>query len=337
MAEAFLEVRDVRKAYGSTLALDGVGFQVSEGDMFGLLGPNGAGKTTLLSIVSCLTEADTGAVSLQGRAVTPHDRDVRRLIGIVPQELAIYGNLTARENLVFFGQLYGLRGADLRSQVDGLLRAVGLEDRASNRAGTFSGGMKRRLNLAAGLVHRPRLLLLDEPTTGVDPQSRNLVFEEVRRVNTNGLTVVYTSHYMEEVQGLCTRIGIMDRGHLIACDTLAGLLARQEGLVRFRIPELSPSLREGLKALPECSLLEGDQAARLDRPGTLATLAAGGLEQRTPGVGIQVTLVCRHVKQTLLRLGSLLQQAGVEAIDLETQDPNLESVFLHLTGKALRD
>jgi ABC-2 type transport system ATP-binding protein len=337
MAEVLLEVRDLRKAYKATVALDGVGFQVEEGEMFGLLGPNGAGKTTLLSIISCLTEADAGSVTLQGRPVTVQDRAIRRLIGVVPQDLAIYNNLTARENLVFFGQLYGLRGSDLSDRVDALLRAVGLADRAGSRAGTLSGGMKRRLNLAAGLVHGPRLLLLDEPTTGVDPQSRNLVFEEVRRVNGEGMTIVYTSHYMEEVQGLCTRIGIMDRGKLIACDTLPGLLARQEGLVRFRVAHLAPSLRERLAKLPGCKLLAGDKAGGPERQATLASLAGGGWGTNPPGSGIVVTLACRDVKYTLLHLGTLLKEEGVEAVGLETQEPNLESVFLHLTGKALRD
>ena len=187
---AFLEVLDLYKNYGPTRALDGVSFDVREGEVFGLLGPNGAGKTTLLSIVSCLTEPDGGEVRLLGRRLTESDREVRRLIGVVPQELAVYGELTARENLHFFGELYGLSGLRLRLRVDAVLAAVGLAERADERADTFSGGMKRRLNLGAALVHSPRLLLLDEPTVGVDPQSRNHIFEEVRRLNAAGATVV---------------------------------------------------------------------------------------------------------------------------------------------------
>src|SRR5437016_2433674 len=219
MSTVLLEVVDLHKRYGDIVALQKVSFQVQEGEMFGLLGPNGAGKTTLLSIVSCLLTATSGEVRLLGRPVVSSDRELRRHLGIVPQELAVYGELTARENLHFFGELYGLGNAELRQRVDAILAAVGLEDRADQAVNTFSGGMKRRLNLGAALVHQPQILLLDEPTTGVDPQSRNRIFEEVRRLNAAGLTVIYTSHYMEEVQALCPRIGIIDHGRLVACDT----------------------------------------------------------------------------------------------------------------------
>ena len=195
------------------------------GEIFGLLGPNGAGKTTLLSIICLPADCRTPAKSVsRARRVGADDRELRRLIGIVPQELALYGELTARENLSFFGRLYGLTGATLAGRVLDVLDLVGLRDRADDRVESFSGGMKRRLNLGAALVHQPRLLLLDEPTTGVDPQSRNHIFEEVRRLNAAGLTIVYTSHYMEEVQALCPRVGIIDHGRLIACDTLPNLL-----------------------------------------------------------------------------------------------------------------
>src|SRR6516225_3169241 len=188
MDRTFLEVRDLSKHYGPTVALDRVGFQVSEGEIFGLLGPNGAGKTTMLSILSCLMEPTAGEALLLGRRVLTNDKELRRRIGIVPQELAVYGELTGRENLLFFGALYGLAGTTLRQRVDEVLSAVGLEDRADGRVDTFSGGMKRRLNLGAALVHEPRLLLLDEPTIGVDPQSRHHIFEEICRVNRGGVT-----------------------------------------------------------------------------------------------------------------------------------------------------
>ncbi len=311
MTAPLVEVMDLHKRYGPTVALDRVTFQVAEGEMFGLLGPNGAGKTTLLSIVSCQLEATAGEVRITGKKLLPSGREVRRLIGIVPQELAIYGELTARENLIFFGQLYGLRGATLRQRVDQVLAAVGLEDRADTRADTFSGGMKRRLNLGAALVHQPRLLLLDEPTTGVDPQSRHHIFEEVRRLNTAGVTVVYTSHYMEEVQALCPRIGILDHGRLIACDTLAALLRQLAGLIRFRVAEVTPGLRERLVELPDAKLTERD--------------------------GQALVLHCRDVKSTLVRLVATLNELQMEFISLETEEPNLERIFLHLTGRALRD
>jgi ABC-2 type transport system ATP-binding protein len=311
MTAPLLEVVDLHKRYGAEVALDGVSFQVPEGEVFGLLGPNGAGKTTLLSIVSCLLEPTGGEVRLLGRRVSPADREARRVIGIVPQELAVYEGLTARENLHFFGELYGLPRRALRLRVDEILAAVGLADRANDRVQHFSGGMKRRLNLGAALVHGPRLLLLDEPTVGVDPQSRNHIFEEVRRLNSAGLTVVYTSHYMEEVEALCRRVGIMDRGKLLACEALPALLHQLRGLVRFRVSGLPSGLRERLEGLPDCTLRQRD--------------------------GRALELECGDVKGTLVRLVGLLTEAGVELLHLETEEPNLERVFLHLTGRALRD
>jgi ABC-2 type transport system ATP-binding protein len=310
MAEPMLEVRDVRKSYGASVALHGVSFAVAPGELFGLLGPNGAGKTTLMSIVAGLLRADGGDVLLNGRRFT-RQKSLRHLIGLVPQELAIYGELTARENLRFFGQLYGVAGAELEGRVEQILGAVALLDRADDRAGTFSGGMKRRLNLGAALVHRPKLLLLDEPTTGVDPQSRNHIFEEVRRLNAEGLTVVYTSHYMEEVQALCPRIGIIDHGRLVACDTLPNLLRQLPGLIRLRARALPAATRARLAALPGAQLVRGDDHA--------------------------LELECRDVKRTLLELVPLLGEEHVELTSLEIDEPNLEHVFLHLTGRALRD
>jgi ABC-2 type transport system ATP-binding protein len=311
MPAPLLEVIDLHKSYGPVTALAGVGFQVYEGEMFGLLGPNGAGKTTLLSILSCLAKPTSGEVHILGRRIHSADREVRRLIGIVPQELAIYDGLTARENLVFFGELFSLGGAELRQHVNDLLKAVGLDSRADQRVGIFSGGMKRRLNLAAALVHRPRLLLLDEPTVGVDPQSRNLIFEEVRRLNAGGLTVVYTSHYMEEVEALCTRIGIIDQGELKACDTLPRLLQTLRGLIRCKVSGMTSAFRE-----------------------RLAFLADGRLREPAPNM---IELECSDVKEELVRLVSLLNELQVELVHLETEEPNLERVFLHLTGRALRD
>jgi ABC-2 type transport system ATP-binding protein len=311
MTAAFLEVRQLSKSYGPTPALEDVTFQVHEGEIFGLLGPNGAGKTTLLSIVSCLLEPTHGEVRLCGRAVVPGDRDIRRQIGVVPQELALYGELTARENLRFFGELYGVRGAELHRRVEQILAAIGLEDKAGERVRTFSGGMKRRLNLGIALVHGPRLLLLDEPTVGVDPQSRNHIFEEVRRLNGAGMTLVYTSHYMEEVQALCGRIGIMDRGRLAACDTLPHLLQILPGSIHFRIAALTPGLREQLKNLPGARLSERD--------------------------GQSLELVCGDVKATLVELMRVLQQGRTELLGVDIEETNLERVFLHLTGRGLRD
>ncbi len=218
---------------------------------------------------------------------------------------------TARENLVFFGSLYALSGTALQQRVVEVLAAMGLTDRADDRAETFSGGMKRRLNLGAALVHRPRLLLLDEPTTGVDPQSRNHIFEEIRRLNREGTTIIYTSHYMEEVQALCRRIGIIDHGRLAACDTLAGLLQRLDGLVRFQVAEVTPAFAERLRALSDAELL--------------------------PSRDHTLELKCRDAKTTLVHLVGLLNELKLELVSLEMVEPNLERVFLKLTGGQLRD
>jgi ABC-2 type transport system ATP-binding protein len=311
MAAPIIEVIQLRKNYGATVALDGVSFQVHEKEIFGLLGPNGAGKTTLLSIVSCLLEASGGEARIRGQTVHPNDKELRREIGIVPQELALYDQLSGRENLIFFGRLYGLTGPALARRVQEVLSAVGLEDRADRKVATFSGGMKRRLNLGAALVHEPRLLLLDEPTTGVDPQSRNHIFEEIRRLNRAGATVVYTSHYMEEVQSLCPRVGILDHGKLIACDMVAELLRKQDGLIRFRVPAVTPVLRERIGRISDARLVENDS-----RP---------------------LEIVCRDVKATLPQLMALLADLKLPVLTLETEEPNLERVFLGLTGSALRD
>src|SRR5947209_17591329 len=300
MGGGLLVVDGLHKRYGRNVALDGVSFGVEAGELFGLLGPNGAGKSTLIAILSCLMPATAGRATLQGAGLHPGNANARRLIGIVPQDLAIYADLTARENLAFFGRLYGLNGRDLDKRVDEVLEAVALRDRAYDRAATFSGGMKRRLNLGAALVHRPRMLYLDEPTVGVDPQSRNHIFESVRRLNANGTTIIYTSHYMEEVQALCTRVGILDHGRLIACDRLPALLQTLDGVIRFKVPKRPPGLGEGLGALP----------AKLQVVDDTFELHAA------------------DVQPVLTQLLGLLNDRNVNVTDLTVREPNLERVFL---------
>jgi ABC-2 type transport system ATP-binding protein len=306
----FLVIDKITKSYGAHQALKGVSFTVRGGELFGLLGPNGAGKTTLMSILSCLMDATGGTATLDGRPLNTRDRAVRHLIGLVPQELAIYNELTAAENLRFFGELYGVKDPELGKRVAETLEAIGLADRAGDRAGTFSGGMKRRLNLGAALIHKPRIILLDEPTTGVDPQSRNHIFDEVRRLNGQGVTIIYTSHYMEEVEALCTRIGIIDHGQLIASDTLEGLLRQLTGLIRFRPRGATPGFRERLAAWDGVKVTERDGVVDLESP---------------------------DVKPLLPQLLALMTEQRVDLLSLEIQEPNLERVFLHLTGRGLRD
>ncbi|HEV3144889.1 MAG TPA: ABC transporter ATP-binding protein, partial [Gemmataceae bacterium] len=272
---------------------------------------NGAGKTTLISILSFLLAPSGGEARLAGKPIRLTDLAARREIGLVPQDVAVYGELTARENLAFFGRLYGLQGFGLKQRVDEVLQTIALSDRADDRVNTFSGGMKRRLNLGVSILHQPKLLFLDEPTTGVDPQSRNRIFEEVRRLNANGTTIVYTSHYMEEVQALCSRVGILDAGKLIACDTVPNLLHLLEGRIRLRLAHIPAGFRQRIQALPNVQLAE-PQANVLE-------------------------LSCKEPARTLLELVPLLREQKLEPLELETQEPNLERVFLHLTGRALRD
>lgn len=225
---AALEVRDLVKIYrgAERAAVDGLTFRVEEGEIFGLLGPNGAGKTTAISILCTLLRPTAGHVSVGGVGVTASPRQVRRLIGLVPQEIALYPRLTARENLRYFGRLHGLRGGELAERVDEALATVGLQEHAEREVGLFSGGMKRRANLAAGVLHRPRILFLDEPTVGVDPQSRSLILDYLAGLRQSGTTVVYTTHYMEEAQQLCSRVAVMDHGRIIAEGPPAELIAR---------------------------------------------------------------------------------------------------------------
>ncbi len=304
-----LRVDNVRKRFGRIVALDGVSFTIAPGELFGLLGPNGAGKTTLLSILAGLMTADAGKVTLDSHDVSPHGHQVRANIGLAPQDLALYPELTARENLQFFGRLYGIRGNELNRRSDAVLAAVQLSDRANDRAGTYSGGMKRRLNLAIAVVHGPQILFLDEPTTGVDPQSRNAIFEEVRRLNALGTTIIYTSHYMEEVQALCPRVGIIDAGQFIRCDKLTELLKLDTSRIRFRTASRVNEQR--LRLLPAV----GEVTCHEDA----------------------VELATNDPPTTLPALIATLRGEGITPINLELRPPTLERVFLQLTGHALRD
>ena len=304
-----LDLCNIRKNYGRTVALKEISFEVQSGELFGLLGPNGAGKTTLLSILAGLLAPSSGEAKLLGKTLASHP-ELQRQIGIVPQDLAIYSDLTARENLHFFGELYTLEKNETQSRAKEILDAIGLTERADHRASTFSGGMKRRLNLGVALMHRPSLLLLDEPTVGVDPQSRNRLFEEVRRLNAQGMTVIYTSHYVEEVQSLCSRVGILDHGELIACDTVPSLLARLQGRIELRVESVSAELMQGLGRVGITATQKSDQ---------------------------QVTLEHDDVKGALLDVATLLKEQNAQLLGMEIEEPSLERVFLHLTGKELRD
>ena len=218
-----LEVKDLAKKYGDFTAVKGISFEIKEGEIFSLLGPNGAGKTTTISMLSTLYTPSAGEATIGGHSITKEPMAVRNLIGVVPQELALYDDLSARENLVFWGQMYGLSGKTLKIRVDEVLEQIGLTDKAKNRVKTYSGGMKRRVNIGVGLLHKPSLLFMDEPTVGIDPQSRRAILESVKMLNQRGMTVLYTTHYMEEAEELSDRVGIIDHGELIAMGTQAEL------------------------------------------------------------------------------------------------------------------
>lgn len=304
MGEPVLEIADARKRYGGTVALDGVSLSVNAGEVFGLLGPNGAGKTTLLSIAAGLLAPDSGGVVLFGQPFGPTARESRHFVGLGTQDLSIYPELSATENLRFFGKLYGLRGSALAARVSEVLSAVALMDRANDRAGTFSGGMKRRLNLACAIVHRPQVLFLDEPTTGVDPQSRAHIFDQVRALSASGVAVIYTSHYMEEVQALCSRIAIMDAGTVRACDTLPNLLKRLNATLTVVVDGAPPGF-----------------AGRIG-----ATATGNAFTLTVPEVGPALAAVARECAA-----------CGATLVSATATEPTLERVFLTLTGRALRD
>ncbi|RMF72228.1 MAG: ABC transporter ATP-binding protein [Acidobacteria bacterium] len=308
-----LSVRDLAKRFGEIRAVDGISFDVQDGEIFGLLGPNGAGKTTTISMISGVLAPDGGQVLVDGQDVWARPKQVKRLLGVVPQEIAVYEDLTARDNLVFWASLYGLRGAQRRAAIDRALERVGLADRAADRVRTFSGGMKRRLNLSMGLIHEPKFLLLDEPTVGIDPQARLAILEIVREVAASGTTVLYTTHYMDEAEKLCDRVAIIDHGRILATGTLDELtrLAGEGELLRLTGSFTADALRERLGAL------DGVEPRRLADGFAL-------LARRPDGPGLA---------QLLPRL--LDAEAGVD--DVAIQRPSLEAVFIALTGRALRD
>src|SRR5574340_286492 len=214
-----IEVRDLHKSFGGTQAVKGVSFDVQQGEIFSLLGPNGAGKTTTISMLSCLLRPDEGDARVMSHSIRTDPMGVKSMLGVVPQDLALYEDLTARENLTFWGKMYGLRGSPLHSRVDEVLEIIGLRERANERVGKYSGGMKRRVNIALALLHKPQVIYMDEPTVGIDPQSRRNILDSVLALKDQGMTVLYTTHYMEEAQELSDHIGIMDHGKMIACGT----------------------------------------------------------------------------------------------------------------------
>jgi len=308
-----IQVERLRKLYGALVAVENASFEVRAGEIFGLLGPNGAGKTTTIGCISGLLRPDTGSVRVNGHDVDADGFEARRSLGIVPQEIALYEELSAVENLEYWGGLYGLRGKVLRGRIRDVLELTGLAERAAEPVKTFSGGMKRRLNLACGLVHEPRVLLLDEPTVGVDPQSRVRLLEVIREQARAGACVLYTTHYMEEAETLCDRIGVMDHGRIIAQGTLAELRSM----------------------LGERDLLR--LTGRFDPAAARRLLAENGVAEVIQAEESVLLCAVSDAPRRLPVLLSALAESGMEIRDVTLTQPSLESLFIKLTGKELRE
>ncbi len=310
-----LESKNLAKSYGDFTAVKGITFDIKEGEIFSLLGPNGAGKTTTISMLSTLYAPTSGDATIGGHSVTKDPMAVKRVIGVVPQDLALYEDLTAKENLVFWGQMYGLDGKSLNSRVDEVLEQIGLTDKAKNRVKTYSGGMKRRVNIGVGLLHKPRLLFMDEPTVGIDPQSRRAILDTVKDLNKQGMTVLYTTHYMEEAAELSNRVGIIAHGELIALGT-QDELTKQVGETETLILHIGEN----------------------EDPDALAK-ALNGVEgvQKADVTDHEVSVITADAKDILAAVVSKANERGIKIRSIDIREPNLEAVFLHLTGRALRD
>lgn len=312
-SEQLLVCEDLRKTFGERTAVDGVSFHIGRGETYGLLGPNGAGKTTSISMICGLLERDGGGVQVAGQEVDVTAVEAKSAIGYVPQDLAIYPDLSARENLRFFGKLQRIPGKALDERVDAVLELTGLTERADDATDDYSGGMKRRLNIGIGLLHEPQLLVLDEPTVGVDPQSRNAILEAVDDLRAEGMSILYTTHYMEEAERLCDRIGIIDEGKILAEGTRRELVSLVGQLDRVNLAATGdlPAATTALEALERVQdATHGD--------GTIEVTAEGA----------------RTLLPDIIRVAS---ESGVTVSSVEVTEPDLEAVFLHLTGKALRD
>lgn len=312
---AILQVQNLVKKYGDFTAVKGISFDIKEGEIFSLLGPNGAGKTTTISMLSTLYRPTSGDATIGGHSITKDPLAVKQIIGVVPQEIALYEDLTARENLIFWGQMYGLNGKPLNSRVDEVLEQIGLTDKAKNRVKTYSGGMKRRVNIGVGLLHKPRLLFMDEPTVGIDPQSRRSILDTVKDLNKQGMTLLYTTHYMEEAEELSDRVGIMDHGELIAIGTQKEL-TQQVGETETLILHVGESddpeaLVTSLRDLKD--VLEADATDH------------------------EISVITPDAEDVLASVVGKANERGIKIRSIDIREPNLEAVFLHLTGRALRD
>ncbi|QQR95718.1 MAG: ABC transporter ATP-binding protein [Bacteroidota bacterium] len=306
-----IDVINLKKSYGEREAVKSLNFLIKDGEFYGLLGPNGAGKTTTISIMSTILDADAGDVVIDNYNIKKNPKKVKQVIGVVPQEIALYNELSAGENLKFWGGLYNVPESELKARMDELLKWFGLYDRRNDKVGSYSGGMKRRINIAAALLHRPKVLFMDEPTVGIDPQSRNCIYEVIEKLHRDGMTIVYTTHYMEEAERFCDRIGIIDEGRIIAEGTLDDLkksMAIKE-VISITFSKLSDTLVNELTSFWRDLKHQDDK----------------------------ILFYSNDIKTDLPKLVSKCNQLSADIANIEIQKTNLETIFLSLTGKQLRD
>jgi len=308
-----IQVQNLQKHFGDFMAVKKVNFEVGQGEIFSLLGPNGAGKSTTISMLSCLLQPTAGDACVMGHSILREAQAVKSLIGVVPQDIALYGDLSARENLTFWGRMYRLHGRELDKRTEEVLEIIGLVERQKDRVDKFSGGMKRRVNIGAALMHKPAVIIMDEPTVGIDPQSRRHILDNIKELNAQGMTVLYTTHYMEEAQELSDHIAIMDQGEIIACGTHAELVKIVGELDRI------------------------DLVIRAESEKVVTAWQATPGVQRVSQEDGHLTVLSEDSNQVLPHLFESATQAGIRITSVEIREPNLEAVFLHLTGKALRE
>lgn len=310
---SLIRVENLIKKYGENSAVDGISFEIEKGELFGLLGPNGAGKSTTISMICGLLSPTSGNIFIKDEDVVKNIMKAKKVVGLVPQDIALYPTLTARENLSFWGRMYGLSGKTLKDRTEYALDVVELKDRKNEAINKYSGGMKRRINIAAALLHKPEILIMDEPTVGIDPQSRNHILETVKKLNQEKMTVIYTSHYMEEVEYLCTRIGIMDHGKVIALgekDELKRSVINQDK-IEIEVSSHSPTLIERIKEIKNVSAVTAEDN--------------------------KLAIYFSDSPELISNILSVISGMNIKILSMKVEEPNLESVFLKLTGRALRD
>lgn len=309
-----LALNNIKKSFGQHEVVKGITLNIEKGEAFGLLGPNGAGKSTTISMICGLVPYEDGDILVDGVSVKKDPAFIKKKIGVVPQDIALYPTMSAIDNLVFWGQMYGLKRKEAKNRAKEVLEIVGLSDRAKDKIETFSGGMKRRINIGAALMHKPELLIMDEPTVGIDPQSRNHILETVKSLNEQGMTIIYTSHYMEEVEFLCKRIAIIDHGQLIASGSKKELTNRLSGgkVLHLVVDQVKPDFLMELNSMD-------------------------GVENVTVQQETEINIFLQNHKELLADIVLLANQTGVILQQIQLQEPNLETLFLQLTGRSLRD